>query len=336
MDNTLYVGIDVSKNKLDVAVTYNQDKILSFNTFHNTFSDFEALFVWVKNFAHKKIHFCLEATNIYHEQICEYLISKDNTIVSVVNPAQTKYFAKTKLVRTKTDRTDSELIAFYAVIHKPKPSQIVYNETKELRELTRHLKKLIDERIQQNNRLKITRNLQLIKLISKKTDFIENEINEVEKLIKNHINKYIILKEKIDLLKTITGIGDKTASTLLSEMLMIDDKPVNSKAQTAYAGLDPAHRLSGSSLKARSRISATGNAKLRRALFMSALCCVSHKNGYFKEFYTKLTAKGKPKKVALTAVMRKLLVTANGVLLNNQPFQSDWAKKKQNDFLKAA
>jgi transposase len=149
-------------------------------------------------------------------------------------------------------------------------------------------------------------------------------------------SKCFCLKEKIDLLKTIERIGDKTACILLSEMLMIDNKPVNSKAQTAYAGLDLAHRLSGSSLKGKSRISATGNAKLRKALYMPALCCVSKKNGCFHEFYKKLTTKGKPKKVALTAVMRKLLATANGVLLNNKPFQPDWAEKKQKEFLIAA
>lgn len=336
MKNILYVGIDVSKNKLDAAAAYNQNEIVSFASFPNEPDTFGKLFDWAKGIKHSEIHFCLEATNIYHEQISEYLVKKDKTIVSIVNPAQIKYFAKSNMVRTKTDKNDAEWITYYACINNPKASQVIYDEIKELKELTRQLKKLIDEKIQQNNRLKTMRNTDLQIMLSKKIDFIENEINEVQKLIKKHTNKYITLKEKIDLLKSIDGIADKTASILLSEMLIIDRKPVNSKAQCAYAGLDPSHRLSGTSVKGKSHISATGNARLRKALYMSALCCISKKDGIFKEYYRRLISKGKPKKVALTAVMRKLLVTANGVLLNNQEFQDDWAKKYQNEFLKAA
>jgi len=132
----------------------------------------------------------------------------------------------------------------------------------------------------------------------------------------------------VELLKTIPGIGDKTAYEILSEIHIEDGENLNVKAQVAHAGLAPRERLSGSSVRGKSKICKKGNSNLRGALYMPAMCCIQH-NPILFGFYHRLLSKGKLEMVALVAVMRKLLTICIGVLRNNQPFQVDWVQKRK-------
>ena len=110
---------------------------------------------------------------------------------------------------------------------------------------------------------------------------------------------------------------------------------ISPKAQIAHAGLSPKEHSSGSSIKGRGHICKMGNSGLRKILYMPSLNCIKTKN-YFYDFYCRLLSNGKPKKVAITAVMRKMILTAIGVLKNQEPFDPNWATKKQEEYLKAA
>jgi transposase len=333
----LYSGIDVSKDKLDLAITQDGNRIVSSAAFDNNRQGFKRLFSWVKN--HSKgfcnIHFCLESTGIYHEEITEFLQEQKNTIVSVINPFQAKAFAGSRLLRTKNDKVDSELLAFYCAISRPEKTIPLPDEVKRLRRLVRYLNTLIDNRAREKTRLHSVKDNDVAHVLKGTIKFYSQSITEVEKLINEHVKKHENLKHQAKLLKSIKSIGDKTAWRILAEIHIEDGKNLNVKAQVAHAGLAPKERQSGSSIKGKSRICKVGSANLRSALYMPAMSAIQN-NPQLKEFYQRLISKGKLKMIALVAVMRKLLVYAIGVLRNNAPYDANWAKIQQEKFVLCA
>ena len=327
---TIYSGIDVSKDKLDVALTLNGNKILSNATFQNSILGFQKLSAWIKK--HSKsasiVHFCIEATGIYHEGIAEFLCNKEKFIVSVVNPFQSKAFSQSKLLRTKNDKVDAGLLACYCAISKPKEIQKTSKELKTLRKLVRTLNYQIEERSKYKTKLHSVRDDYAAHVVNATILFLSDSITDIEEKIKCHVQENLELKKKIDLLTSIISIGDKTAWQILAELKNIENEKINAKSQVAHAGLAPKEYQSGSSVNGKPRICRTGNKKLREAFYMPAMTAMRH-NKPMREFYERLVSKGKPKKVALIAVMRKLLVTAVGVLNNGVPFDEDWFEKRK-------
>jgi len=330
--NILYSGIDVSKDKLDIAIAENREKIVSNAAFDNNLSGFKQLQKWVKKHSKnfKNVHFCIESTGIYHEEITEFL-QEQGFIVSVINPFQSKSFANSKLCRTKTDKVDAGLLAHYCLIHQPEENVKLPEEVKKLRRLVRFLNTQIEARAKEKTRLHSIKDDDVAHVLKGTILFLSDSIAQVEGLINEHINNCPNLKHKVRLLKTIPGIGDKTAWEILAEIHIEDGKSINVKAQVAHAGLAPKERSSGN-MKGKTKICKTGNSQLRRALYMPAACCI-RRNPILSDFYHRLLSRGKLKMVALVAVMRKLLAIAIGVLKNNQPFQIDWVTKQQDKFV---
>jgi transposase len=327
---TIYSGIDVSKDKLDVALTADGNKILSTATFQNSILGFQKLSTWVEK--HSKhaslVHFCIEATGIYHEEIAEFLWDKKNFIVSIVNPFQSKSFAQSRLLRTKNDKVDANLLASYCAISRPKEMIKTSEELKKLRKLVRTLNYQIEERSKYKTKLHSVKDDYAAHVVNATILFFTDSITDIEEKIKCHVQEKLELKKKIDLLKSIISIGDRTAWQILAELKDIESEKINAKAQVAHAGLAPKEYQSGSSVNGKPRICRTGNKKLRECLYMPAMTAIRH-NKPMREFYERLVEKGKPKKVALIAVMRKLLVTAVGVLNNGVPFEVDWYEKRK-------
>lgn len=329
MIQILCVGIDVSKDKLDVAIASDRNKILLNSTFDNTLPGFKILQKWVKKHSKKfdNIHFCMESTSIYHEEIAEFL-QEQNFIVSVLNPSQTKAFAESRLCRTKTDKVDAGILAHYCLIHQPEESVKLPEEVKKLRRLKRFLNTQISARAREKTRLHSIKDDDVAHVLRGTISFLSESIAKTEKLINEHIKNSPELKRKVELLKTVPGIADKTAYEILSEIHIEDGKSINVKAQVAHAGLAPKEKLSGSSVRGKSKICKKGNSNLRGALYMPAMSAIQH-NPILFAFYHRLLSRGKLPIVALVAVMRKLLVICIGVLRNNQPFQVDWAQKQK-------
>ena len=334
MTQTLYAGIDVSKDKLDVAIASDREKILLNSTFENSLSGingFKQLKKWIKKHSKsfKNVHFCIESTNNYHEEITEFL-QEAGFIVSVINPFQSKSFACSKLSRTKNDKIDAGILAHYCLIHQPVESIKPSEEIKKLKNYRRNMDKLIATRAEFKTKLHDCKDSNVAHVLNGTIVSLTDSISQFEKLIKGHIKKFPQLKEKVELLKTIPGVGDKTAWAVLSEIHVEDGKNLNVKAQVAHAGLAPREFQSGKS-KGKPKICKTGNAQLRKALFMPAMCCIQ-KNPLLSAFYYRLLSRSKLKMVALVAVMRKLLAICIGVLRNNQPFQADWSHKQKDKF----
>ena len=331
----IYSGIDVSKDKLDIALTKDGINIISTATFQNSLLGFQRLSSWIKkrskDFA--SIHFCIEATGIYHEEIAEYLQEQENTIVSVINPFQAKSFANSRLLRTKTDRVDAALLSCYCAISKPRETVKTSAEIKTLRKLVRYLNTLIEERAKQKTRLHSVKNEDVANVVKATIKFYSQSISQMELKIKEHIKKFSKLNHQVKLLKSIKGIADRTSWQILAELHA--GNTICAKAQVAHAGLAPRQFQSGSSMNGKPRICKTGNHRLRKALYMPAMSALRH-NRQLSEFYHRLISKGELKMVALVAVMRKLLVIAIGILNNNMPFDENWVSKYQQNFALAS
>ncbi|KKL95088.1 hypothetical protein LCGC14_1858130 [marine sediment metagenome] len=321
------IGIDVSKLTLDVALTTDGKEVVSSGQFANDAKGHKALHKWVGKQMRKhgagEVHYTMEATGVYSEGIHEFL-SESGEMVSVENPLKIKSFAQMQMMRTKNDAVDAAIIARYAWIMKPALTPPIEPAIKRLRALARHLEHLTQRKASEANRLESAKDTIVIKSIKDIVKRYEHQIGKVTKEIKNHIDNNPDLQEQMDLLTSIPGIADKTAGVILSEL---KGETMSVKAQVAHAGLAPRQRVSGTSVRGKTQICKTGNARLRKSLYMAALSAIQH-NPHVREFYQRLVSQGKHKMVALCACMRKLLVIALGVLRNGVPYQEDWVSKR--------
>ena len=152
-------------------------------------------------------------------------------------------------------------------------------------------------------------------------EFLDQQIEEIEELIKNHIEKHKDLNDKSNLLDSIPGIGKRTIAVVLAFLSGIENFD-SVKQVVAFVGLNPKQRQSGTSVRGTSRISKTGKAELRKAFFMPAIVSLKC-NPIIKKFSERLSDAGKPKMVVVIAAMRKLLHIIYGVLKNETPFNAN-------------
>lgn len=334
-EKVLYVGIDVAKAKFDVSFTIDGKECIYYQTIENEKGGFKKLVKEIKKiqkkFKIKKSHICMENTGIYHCELFEYLQKYSALIVSVVHPVRSKSFSKSLLIRTKNDKVDSMMLAQYAYTNKPKATPKLPENLKNFRALVRYENSLVKLINQAQGQLEGCRDDKVEKLIKKNIAFLKEQQKDVIEEIKAMIKEDEFLTKQIILLKTVDGIGDKSAWVILAELKFDSIENLSPKAQVCNAGLSPRRFDSGSSVRGRSHISKMGKSSVRKVLFMPALDCI-HRENYFTSFYNRLRKKGKTHRQAQVAVMRKMLHTACGVLKNQNPFDKDWAKKTQEKY----
>ena len=327
----LHVGIDVSKKKLDVCLTTQDKDFLSSKVIENNVKGFDVLEKWIDKHAQKhnidEIRLCIESTGIYSEGVSEFFWDK-NYYVSMVNPAQIKAYRDSLKLRTKTDKVDARVIANYSAVINPKVSSKPSKEFRVYRTMIRHLDYLIKRRGEEKGHLE-TANDQLIEdSINQLVHFYDQQIKELMENIEKHLQENDKLSSDIKLLESIPGIGRHTAQILVCELHPQNPgMKLSKKAQSAHAGLAPSQRESGSSVRGRTIICKAGNPRLRKCLYFPAMTAVKY-NPLVSDLYNRLLNKGKPKKVALVACMRKLLVIAVGILNHQTPFDPQWVKKR--------
>ena len=331
----MYAGIDVSKAKFDVSFIMDKEECLYYQTMENSKAGFKKLVKEIKQiqkkYKAKKVHICMEATGIYHCELCEYLQKYSALIVSVVHPVQAKSFSKSLLTRTKNDKADSMMLAQYAYTNKPKAASKLPENLKKFRALVRYENSLVKLLTQAAGQLEGCLDAGVEKLIEKNIAFLKKQQKDVIEEIQAMINEDEFLTKQTALLKTVDGIGDKSAWVILAELKFDSIENLSPKAQVCNAGLAPRRFDSGSSVRGRSHISKMGKSLVRKVLFMPSLSCTKREN-YFTPFYNRLKKNGKTHRQAQTAVMRKMLYTACGVLKNQVPFDKDWAKKTQEKY----
>jgi transposase len=318
-DNVL--GIDVSKEKFDVALRWGQGKTRS-RAFANTQAGCAQLRGWLEKLGVGRVHACLESTGSYGLGVAQFLHQTGHT-VSVVNPACIKAFADSELSRAKTDRVDAKVIARFCGAMQPAPWQPPAPQLSELQGLVRRVES-VQQMLQQERTRQHTPGLsgRVQRSLARTAQALEQEVAQLEEEIRRHLDQHPQLKQQRDLLCTIPGIGQATAQRLLSEMSGIEFGRARQLA--AYAGLVPATRESGTSVRGRGRLSKRGNARLRRALYWPAIVAMRH-NPVLRAFAQRLLEAGKPKLVVIAAVMRKLLHLVFGVLKHQRPFDPHWS-----------
>jgi transposase len=259
----------------------------------------------------------MEATNVYWEALAAFLHAHEHT-VSVVNPARIKGFALSQMLRTKTDKLDSATIATFCALQQPSAWRPPSEAQRKLRALVRHRDDLIQTRIQQTNRLADTTDPSVRESLQLVVAVVEQQITAVTQQMKEHLTAHQALRTNVQLLTAIVGIGAVTAYKLLAEFADIEQYD-SAKAVAADAGLTPALYESGTSVRRRPRLSKVGKASVRAALYWPAITAMTHCPA-FKQFAQRLLARGKPKKVVIAAVMRKLLHVVYGVLKHQTPY----------------
>ena len=252
----------------------------------------------------------MEATGYYHYQLAYYLVEK-SILVSVENPLSVKRFIQMKLSKIKTDKSDSKMICDYGQHVNLK---LWIGDSKSQQECLQ-ITRLLDVYTKQGTMLK--NKIHGEEVLGIPSKYVLDSIKRILKHLKKDILKleekllFIVKKEHQGLLtrlKTIPGIGDKTAITLV--VLTDGFKRFQSGSELcSYSGLTPMIRQSGSSVRGRARISKIGNAKLRNLLFMCSFNACKY-NKTCKAIYDRIVAKGKSKKLALIAVCNKLLKQA--------------------------
>jgi transposase len=315
--NTL--GIDISKKDFHVVLLTGETRTKP-RKFTNDLQGFESLQQWLNQKGIEQLHACMEATSIYGDALAEFLYDVGYQ-VSIVNPARIKGFARSELLRTKTDSVDAALIARFCAAIKPALWQPTAPELKELQALVRRLDSLQEMVTAEQNRLE-TATSKVAELTQSHLEYLKQQQALIKQLISDHFDQHPDLKQQHDLLISIPGIGSQTAAVLLAEIGRIEDYQ-NARQLAAHAGLTPCERSSGTSVHGKTRLSCTGNSRLRKALYMPAVVSMRH-NPLLKAFSERLLDRGKAKMQALGAIMRKLVHFAFGILKSQQPFDPNY------------
>jgi transposase len=310
----IVLGIDISKLKFDVALL-REGKFKS-KVFSNDRGGFEALWHWLVQHGATKVHACMEATGGYEEALAEYLVSHEH-VVSVVNPARIKAFGQSQLVRNKTDRGDARVIASFCQAQRPEPWRPLPESVKALRSLVQRVEALEQTRLQELNRLEGV-HVSVRKDVCEHVAFLDKRLAELHVAIEKLLHDDDDLRHRRELLDSIPGIAQTTALKLLAHLGDVT-RFVSARQLVAYAGLNPRQRCSGSSVRGHTAISKLGSAPLRRVLYMPALV-LSTRATALSALPKRLRAAGRPAKVAIVAMMRKLLHVVFGVLKSAKPF----------------
>ena len=334
MNNKFYCGVDVSKKKLDLMLLV-QEKY-HYKVVENSNDGVIFLQEWIKSKLEKDafVHFCMEATNVYHELLAFSLLENKNFKVSVVNPRIVKSFAKS-LVKTKNDKTDAKILAEFCKERNPRLFSPQSKERRELRDLSRLMDNLVELRIMQKVRLQTFNTEAAARVVKATLNSIDNTIAETEEEIKYYYNTYPELHKEYELLNSIPSFGKRVSNVLISEIYKDEYGMYNSKRLTAFFGLEIREMESGSSVWSKPRITKFGNPRVRNMLYMAALVAIRH-NAKMSDFYLRLVNKGKPKKLALIAVARKLLVLACAILNSKKPYEENHISYYNKDLVQIA
>jgi transposase len=310
------VGIDVSKDRLDLAIFTPSRPLTS--RFANHPHDFAALLSYLQARVGPQLHVCLEATGTYHDALVAFLIQQ-GVRVSVLPSARLKAFRESEGIRSKTDKLDAVLLARYCQQKQPTAFVPVPEDLAFLRVLLARLNDLTKMRHQETCRLENQRlDEELTAQIKAHLKLLDDWHQQLLKRIRAWIKTHEDLRRAVKLVQTIPGIGERTAWHLVS-IVGADASRFHSAHQlVVYSGLDVARADSGKKIKA-GHITKQGPSHVRACLGMCAI--VSKRwDPDMQQWASELTQRGKKSRQVRVALMRKLLHLAYGVLEHQQPY----------------
>ncbi|MGH3849020.1 MAG: IS110 family transposase [Pseudonocardiaceae bacterium] len=308
MTEKLCVGIDVSKATLDWAAW----PASGCGQMSNDDAGIASLVARCRELAPERI--VLEATGGY-EMACATALLAAGLPVAVVNPRQVRDFAKALGRLAKTDALDAEVLARFAAAIRPELRPLPDETARELEARVARRRQLVGMQTMEKNRLKQALP-SLRESLREHLEWLRRQIADSSDGMRRMLEESPAWQVKADLLKTAPGVGDITAVTLLAELPELGT--ISRKQIAALVGVAPLNRDSGT-LQGK-RTTWGGRASVRSVLYMAALSVVRIGKGPLAAFHQRLTAAGKPFKVALTAVMRKLLTALNAMVRDNKPW----------------
>jgi transposase len=309
MDATV-VGIDVSKDRLDVHVHPGGE---AFAVTRNG-EGLDALIARLVPLKARAV--AVEATGGFETVVAASLAGSGLPVI-VVNPAQVRAFARALGQRAKTDPIDAAVIARFVAATHPAIRPLPDAETRVLADLVTRRRQIVQMIVAERQRERQMPSAHLRKSAARLIKALEKELTVLDGGIGDSVRGSTLWREKEDLLKSVPGVGDVTARTLIAEMPELGR--LSRRQIASLAGLAPWTRQSG---KWRGRsFTGGGRSSVRSALFMAALVA-KRCNPLLKTFHQHLIAAGKPKMVALIATARKLLTILNAILRDKRPWQT--------------
>jgi transposase len=307
VEPTVFVGIDVSKKNLDVAVRPSGKQLRVSN-------DAEGHLAIVKELGDPgPVLVVLEPTGGYEAALVAALVEA-KVAGAVVNARQFRDFAKSRGKLAKTDKIDAQMIACFAEANRPEPRELPDEQTRQLEALVTRRRQLVDMRAMEMARRELAPK-RVRPSIDKVIEFLSKQIDEADRGLTKLIESNTKWRAHDDLLQSVKGVGRIVASTLLA--LLPELGTLNRKKIAALVGIAPFNNDSG---KKRGRRSIWGGrAPVRAIIYMAAVVAKTH-NPVIATLFDRLTARGKPKKVALVACMRKLLTMLNAMLRDQRPW----------------
>jgi transposase len=308
-----YVGVDVSKESLDMAVCCTGE----IRSFGNDDAGIAEATTWLKQV--NPVIIVMEATG--GMEVSLYVAFQEaNLPVAVVNPRQIRDFAKSMGILAKTDKVDARVLARYAATIQPEARPLPDVEVRQLNTLVTRRRQLVEMIVAEGNRVTITRDKTMKQRIHAHIDWLKQELANIDKDMSQMIKENPAWHAKDKLLQSVPGVGPVLSATIIAELSELGI--LNRKKIAALVGVAPFNRDSGKHRGERSIWG--GRYRVRQCLYMAALNAVRF-NPVIRIFYERLLANGKEKKVALTACMHKLLTILNVMLRHNSHWSCNHA-----------
>jgi transposase len=298
-----FVGIDVAKLRLDVAVRPDGE----LRTIGNDEKGWEQIACWMVELQPELV--VVEATGGYEANLLAVLLGK-HLPVTRVNPRQVRDFAKATGILAKTDKLDAKVLAHFAEAVKPEPRPMPDEQLQALSELAARRRQLVEMLVAEKNRGQQARGGVRQRILSH-VQWLESELDELDDELRTQIQENAAWRESDEILRSTPGVGRILSMTLLAELPELGR--LNRKKIATLVGVAPLNRDSGQMRGKRTVWG--GRASVRAALYMAALSASRH-NPVIRAFYERLRKAGKLPKVALTACMHKLLVILNAMIKN--------------------
>jgi transposase len=306
----MYVGIDVAKDRLDVHVRPTGEAFA-------VARDGEGVAALVERLqAMAPALIVLEATGGFEVTVAAALAAAGLPL-AIVNPRQIRDFARALGRLAKTDPLDAEVIARFAEAIRPTPRPLPDDQARVLGELVARRRQVVEMMVAERHRQRQMTARKRVKAIDRHLDWLQKELSEIEQELDHAIRGTPAWRESEDLLKSVPGVGDTLARTLLAELPELGR--LTGKQAAALVGVAPFNRDSGQWRG--KRMIAGGRATVRTTLYMATLSATRF-NPVIAAFYERLIAAGKPAKLALTACMRKLITILNAILRDKRHWQT--------------
>ena len=306
----LTLGIDVSKQNLDVFDSHSKKH-------HQVPNTPQGIQDWMQNYADPQdIQVIIESTGIY-QRLVHQKLEQAGFKVYIVNPYKARCFAKSAGFLAKTDKVDAKMLCHYGQKVECRLTPYASASQQELESLV-HYKDILKQELQRLiNQQEYGHVSSLVQtLIQKQIKDIKNHLKQIESRLNSLLDEDDDFKDKTEKLETVPGVGKGTISTLLCYLPELGS--INRKELAALVGVAPLMCESGA-MRGKAMIKG-GRAHLRKALYMPVLSCIRC-NQDLRKFYERLRQNGKPAKVALIAVMRKLIITLNVMIKTNSPWR---------------